>query len=297
MTRRKTMYLVTGANGNAGSLIVKEFAKHAIPVRALVRSRESATKLFGLHGVEIVEGDMSRTESLGASLRGVSKAIMISTADESLVDTQCAFIDSAVAAGVKHIVKFSGQESGINFDAQRFRFTRMHEQIEDYLERTIATWTHLRPSQFMQVYLREAPTIVARDSFYLPCEDIALSPIDLEDVAKIAFKIAVTDGHQSKSYQVTGPEALTMDQIAAKLSDVVGRTIRYVRVSRQMRADTLLSGGVSPMFVAALDEQAEERVKHKESLVDTRVFDLCNLRPTTFLEFAQRHKAMLTGTN
>ena len=62
---------------------------------------------------------------------------MISSAGPEMLETQCRFIDAAKQAGVRHIVKFSGQESGIGFDPMRFRLTRMHEQIEDYLEASV----------------------------------------------------------------------------------------------------------------------------------------------------------------
>ena len=57
-------------------------------------------------------------------------------------------------------MKFSGAELGV--DPKKFRFMRMHNEIEHYLENSGVAWTHLRPSQFMQVYLREAPAIAAK---------------------------------------------------------------------------------------------------------------------------------------
>src|SRR6266851_4412408 len=99
---------------------------------------------------------MLRPETLDPVLDGVDRALLISSAGPEMLDTQWRFIDAARQAGVGHIVKFSGKESGIGFDPLRFRFTRMHELIEDYLEASGVAWTHLRPSQFMQVYLCEA---------------------------------------------------------------------------------------------------------------------------------------------
>src|SRR5262249_22466119 len=116
--------------------------------------------------------------------------------------TQCTFVDAAKKAGVQHIVKFSGKESGVGFDAKRFRFTRMHEEIETYLEGSGLAWTHLRPSQFMQVYLREAPSIVSRGALALPLDDARLAPVDLEDVAKVAFAILTEGGHEGRNYEM-----------------------------------------------------------------------------------------------
>src|SRR5262249_35330474 len=149
-------------------IIVQEFARRGIPVRALVRSRTKASLLETLPGVEVVEGDMRRPETLGRALKGVDRALMISSSDPQMIETQSSFIDASKKAGVRHVVKFSGKESSIGFNPANFRFTRMHEEIERYLESSGLGWTHLRPSQFMQVYLREVPTIVTKSAIFLP---------------------------------------------------------------------------------------------------------------------------------
>jgi uncharacterized protein YbjT (DUF2867 family) len=174
------MFLVTGASGMSGTLIIEEFVRNRVPVRALVRSKEKAAQFSQFEGVETVVGDMLRPETLDIALAEVHHALMISSPNELMVETQCSFVAAAKRAGVRRIVKFSGAESGIGFDPSKFRFTRMHEEIEDYLEISGMAWTHLRPSQFMQVYLREVPTIVKRGAIYLPLGDIKLSPIDVE---------------------------------------------------------------------------------------------------------------------
>jgi uncharacterized protein YbjT (DUF2867 family) len=130
-------------------------------------------------------GDMLRAETLGPALDSVDRALMISSAGPEMLDTQCRFIDAARQAGVPHIVKCSGKESGIGFDPMRFRFTRMHEQIEDYLEASGVAWTHLRPSQFMQIYLREAPTIATKRALFLSLENVTLAPIDVHDIRRL----------------------------------------------------------------------------------------------------------------
>src|SRR4029453_14369465 len=178
------MILVTGASGWSGSAVIREFARRKTPVRALVRSRARARGLETLPDVELIEGDMRRPETLESALRGVARALMISSSDPEMLETQCSFIAAAKRAFVRHGVKFSGKESGAGFDAKRFRFTRMHEEIETYLERSGLAGTHLRPSQFMQVYLREASSIVSTGTLALPLDDASLSPVDLEDVAQ-----------------------------------------------------------------------------------------------------------------
>jgi len=213
-----------------------------------------------------------------------------------MVETQCRFVDACKAAGVAHVVKFSGKESGIGFDAKNFRFTRMHEDIERYLEICGLAWTHLRPSQFMQVYLREAPSIAGKGLLLLPLEDVKLSPVDVEDIAKIAFALLTQGDHQGRAFDITGPQALSMADIAASISAAMGQTVRYQSVNPEERRRAMLAAGVPPFTVDALDEQAAERRRHPESRVDVGTHKLFGVEPTTFAEFARRHVGAFRGT-
>jgi uncharacterized protein YbjT (DUF2867 family) len=237
---------------------------------------------------------MLRPETLADALSGVDRALLISSPDLQMVETQSAFIDAAKKADVRHIVKFSGLNASV---ASPFLFNRMHAEIEDYLERSGVTWTHLRPSQFMTEYLREMPTIVADSAFYLPLEDAKLAPVDMEDVAKAAYALLHNSGHQGKRYEMTGPEALNMGQIAEQISMAIGRTVRYVNVSPAERRQALLAAGLPPFVVDALDVQARERRKGAtgEAVVHRETHTALGIPPTTFAEFARRNAAVWRG--
>jgi uncharacterized protein YbjT (DUF2867 family) len=287
------MILITGATGLNGAAAVREFARRGEPVRALVRDHDRAKALVGSAPIEVVEGDMLRPASLGAALDGIERVLMISSADPRLVETQCTFIDAAKRAGVRHIVKFSGIGAALD---SGFRFTRMHAEIEAYLEASGLAWTHLRPSQFMQVYFREVRTIVAEGAFYLPLGDARLAPVDVDDIAKVAFAVLHGEGHESKRYSMTGPETLTMGEIAERLTPVVGRRIRYVDVAPQEKHRTLIAAGIPAAFADAMDELFEDRRRgNQEATVDLSTHEALGVTPTTFAEFAQRHASVFRG--
>ena len=287
------MLLLTGATGLAGSHIANEFVRAREPVRILVRDRAKATALEKVPTVEIVEGDMSRPSSLGSALDGVDRALMISAPLMDMVETQCTFVDACKAAGVRHVIKFSG------LDARRdtaFPFGRMHKEIEEYLERSGLAWTHLRPTGFMQEYLREAPSIIKEGALYLALGDVRLNPIDLVDVAKVGFLLLRDGGHEGARLPMTGPEALTMAQVADRMSRAIGRTVRYVAVSPIKRRRALIAHGIPPEFADALDKQVEERLKGGAELrVDLSTHQLFGVKPATFLEFAQRNAEAFGG--
>ncbi|MEW9534044.1 SDR family oxidoreductase [Microbispora sp. NPDC049125] len=291
------MILVTGATGLAGSAIIREFARQNAPVRALFRSPDKARPLHGLAGVELVEGDMLRAESLRTALRGVDRVLMISSADKRMAETQYAFIDAAKAAGVPYIVKLSGKESGIGFDPYKFQGTREHVEIERHLEASGLAWTHLRPSQFMHRYLPGALTGVdaARRELRLPIGDIQLSPVDVEDIAKVAVALMRSDGHEGMAYDMTGPEALTMKEVVEHISQATGTTFTYVPVSLEDKLREFRDLGVPEALAGIIKDQLAERSRHPESYVRTEIHDAFGIRPTSFAEFAQRHAKAFLG--
>jgi uncharacterized protein YbjT (DUF2867 family) len=139
------------------------------------------------------------------------------------------------------------------------------------------------------------PDIVAKSVLRLPFADIELSPVDVGDIAKVSFRLLRDGGHEGESLDMTGPEALTMDEIAARISIAIGRKIRYVAISPEERRQALLASGVPAGFADALDEQVAERLKRPAARVYLGTHAVFGVRPTTFAEFAQRHADAFRG--
>jgi len=291
------MLLITGAAGASGSLIVKALSQQGQRLRALIRNPEKAGLFSGMQGVEVQVADLARPQTLGPALDGVDTALLISSSDERMLETQCAFVDAARASGVRRIVKLSGQESGIGFDAKAFRFTRMHEEIEAHIERSGLRWTHLRPSQFMQVYLREAPSIAKAGVLALPAGDIELSPVDLADIASIAAAVLADDQVDRRRLVITGPQALTMREVARAIEEAIGRSVSYRPVTIEEHGARLKSVGTPPFAIDALAEQAAERLRHPRSIVDLSTHERYGVPATTFAQFARKHRAILSGSS
>jgi len=218
---------------------------------------------------------------------------MISAPTMGMVQTQRAFIDACKAAGVRHVIKFSGLDARPD---TAFPFGLMHKEIEEYLEKSGLAWTHLRPTGFMQEYLREAPSIINEGALYFALGDVRLNPVDLSDVGKVGFALLRDGGHEGARLAMTGPEALTMAEVADRISRATGRTVRYIAVSPMQRRQALIAHGIPRELTDALDKQVEERLKGGlESRVDLSTHRLFNLKPTTFLEFAKRNAEAIGG--
>jgi uncharacterized protein YbjT (DUF2867 family) len=286
------MILITGATGLNGTELVRRLSAKGTPVRALVRTMARAKAISLLPNVEIAEGDMARPETLTAALRGVDRAMLISSSDPAMLDVQTSFIDAARAAGVKHVVKLSGIIPDLE---SPFRFARMHGEIEKRLEASGMAFTHLRAGEFMPAYFRQVPSIVANGVLALPMEEARIASIDIGDVAEVAATVLTSAGHEGRTYPLTGPEALTMAEVAEKLSAATGKTIRYVNVPPEEARRAQLARGVAPYLADALAELFAERRKGKESEVWPTIEEVFGWRPASFDDFAKRNAAIFRG--
>jgi len=286
------MILVTGATGLNGRELIARLSARGVPVRALVRTPGKGDVLASLPGVEIAVGDMGRPETLTGALRGIDRAMLISSSDPMMLQVQASFIDAARGAGVKHVVKLSGIMPALD---SAFRFARMHAEIERKLENSGMAYTHLRAGEFMPAYFRQVPAIVAKGMFFLPMEDAKIASVDVGDIAEVAVLALTHAGHEGKTYPLTGPEALTMAQVAQKLSTATGKTIRYVNVTPEEAKNAQRAAGLPEYMVDALGELFAERREGKESEVSSVIPKLLGRSATSFDEFAARNAAIFRG--
>ena len=275
-----------------GSELIRQLSARGVPVRGLTRDAKRATALAALPGVEIVVGDMADPASLAGPLRGVDRAMLISSSDPDMLDVQRNFIDAAKRAGVKHVVKLSGIMPERD---SAFRFARMHGEAELHLEQSGLAYTHLRAGEFMPAYFRQAPSIAATGSFMLPMESARIASIDVGDLAEVMALTLTTSGHEGNIYSLTGPEALTMSEVAEKIGDAIGRPVRYINVLPEEHRSANLTRGMPPYLADALVELFAERRNGKEGTVFPDTATLLGRRPVSFSEFAHRNAAAFSG--
>src|SRR5262249_38670182 len=152
-----------------------------------------------------------------------------------------------------------------------------------------------RAGEFMTAYFRQVPSILAKGAIFLPMAGARIASIDVGDIAEVAVITLTSPGHEGKIYPITGPDALTMSEGAARLSGATGRTIRYVDVPPDDAKRAQLAAGVPPYMADALAELFAERRNGAEGKVWPVLQDVFGLRPTSFAEFAARNAAIFRG--
>ena len=275
------MILITSAPGNNANAVIRELTTAGVRVRALLRNPNSAGEIKGPL-VEVAVGDFLNPASLDAALQGVEKAFLIPPTDPRSVEMQGNFIRAAKRAGTRHVVKLSVNGADVNSPV---RVARWHAEGEKELEASGIPFTHLRPNAFMQNLLGLAPTIVSQGEFYQPAADGKVSHIDVRDIAAVAAKALTENGHQGKTYVITGPEALSYDEAAGKLSKAIGRPVKYVNITPEDFKKSLLGWGIPEYMADGLNEFFAAIRAGYCAVVTNTVEEVAKRKPISFDDF------------
>jgi NAD(P)H dehydrogenase (quinone) len=219
MTQPPTI-AVTGATGFVGGAVARDLASRGIRQRLLVRAPDRAPDL---PGATVHRAPYDDPEAALAALQGVETLLMVSaTETEDRVAQHLAFVEAAERAGVQHIVYTSLLSAAP--DAV-FTLARDHWSTEQRIRQSGMAWTMLRDS----LYLDFLPLLAGETGELRgPAADGRVSVVSRADVARSAAAVLVEpSAHAGRTYVLTGPEALSFDEIAAVLSRATGRPFTF----------------------------------------------------------------------
>jgi len=211
---------ITGATGNVGGRAATLLAEGGTPLRLLVRDPSRAPQLPGAEVAPAVYGEEGTVDSL----RGLDVVLMVSAHESAdRVAEHRAFVDAAVEAGVRHLVytSFVGASASTGF-----LLGRDHWATEELIRESGLAHTFLRDNFYAEVFAEfggEERTIRG------PAGQGRVAAVSRRDVAEVvATVLRSPDTHAGASYDLTGPEALTLDEVARILTEVTGAAHRYV---------------------------------------------------------------------
>ena len=277
------MVLITGATGNIGVELVKILSRTRQSVRAFVRDRARAQAIT-VPGIELVQGDFTKPETFRPALEGVDRLFLLIPSSSEVEQQQRNFVDAAKRGKVEHLVKLS--QFAANEHAPG-RFQRYHGAVEKHILTSGIPYTFLRPNLFMQGLLNFRSTISSQGAFYAPAGDARVSIVDVRDIASIAAKALTESGHEGKTYEITGPEALTHKEMAEQLSKAVGKQIRHVDLPPAAMREALLGFGMPAWQADGLIEDYDHYRRGEASAVATTVRDLTGKEASSFFQFAK----------
>ena len=244
------MICVVGPTGRVGGRLTRRLIAAQAPLRILSRDPERAKTMFNGASVDAKYIDYGDPAALRAALRGVDQVFLSHGTSATQVEDEIALIDAAAAESVGHLVKLSAADGA---EGQRMIVGEWHQQIEKHLATVALPATLLRPATFTDVLAR-AYSAVATGTWGGAAGAGLVSLIDTRDVADVAYAV-LDEGaslHAEKAYRLTGPEGVSMHDIATRLSALLGVTVKYQERSIAEQAARLSADGLPPVTVDVL---------------------------------------------
>jgi uncharacterized protein YbjT (DUF2867 family) len=244
-------------------------------------------------GVEIVYGDLAKPETLVAPLQGMDKVFLVTSPDSRQEELQGNFINAAKNVGVQRIVRLSVLSASPDSPSP---LVQAHWQTEQQLEASGIPYTHLRPNYFMQSFLFGSASAIKADGvFYAPMQDAKIAIVDVRDIAAVAVTALTEAGHEGKTYEITGSEALSWIECAEKFSAVLGKSVTYVDIPLDKARQGMLASGMSEWMTDSFTEMVKIFRKGQAAEVTNVIAEVACKEPITFDQFVQDYALAFQG--
>src|SRR5215203_5426217 len=277
--------LVTGATGTVGSGVVRELLDRGVAVRTFVRDPGKATEMFGA-GVEIVTGDFADAASVRRAMDGVERVFLTCSAVPQQVDYGIGVIDAAREAGVRQIVQLSAHGAAVGSPVA---FWDWQGQVEAHLRTSGIPAVVLRPTFKMTNLLVWADEVRREGILAMPANGASVAMVDPRDISAVAASVLLGEEHGDQTYTVTGPTAITFEQVAKELSDVAGRSVRYVDLPDETAGPTLIGLGYPEFAIPQIVTLFGILRRGDQSKASEIVRDLTGREPRSISQFARDH--------
>jgi uncharacterized protein YbjT (DUF2867 family) len=268
---------VTGAGGGLGGRVARRLAAAGATLRLLTRDPARAPDL---PRATASRADFTEPSTVREALRGVPTLFMVSASESAdRLARHRAAVDAAVEAGVTRIVYTSFLAAAPD---ATFTFARDHWHTEQHIRGSGVGFTFLRDSLYQDVL----PFFAGRDGVIRgPAGDGRFAPVARDDVAGVATVVLLGSGHDGRSYDLTGPEAMTMVQVADALAAAAGRQVRYQAETLAEAYESRARFGAPDWEVAGWVTSYAAIAIGELDLISPAVREVTGRRPTSFAEF------------
>ncbi len=279
------MITVFGATGTTGAPLVDTLLAKGASVRA-VTSAPSKLDALRAKGCEAVAADFTDPAALAQACDDAEKIYLVTPAHLNMRQWKANVIEAAKAAGVRHIVVATGlgasPKAGLTFG-------KWHSETQELLKQRGLEWTFVQPTYFMQNLLWQTGNI-AKDAVYYDDLGGPVAWIDARDIADVAAEALTAPGYEGKALGLTGPEALTGEDIAALLSRVTGRTVTCAPLSAENAKAGMVAGGMQDEVARAMVELASIAPKGYLAGIETTVSDVMGRPARRFADFVAENR-------
>ncbi len=232
--------LIIGGTGTTGRSLVELLKSSDANYKVMVRNYAKAAPLQA-EGVSTVMGELGDWPVIESILNDIDTVFLLSSPSPTKVEEQNGLIDQAVKAGVRKIVKISAVIADVG---SHIHLADWHGTIENHLIASGLDYIILRPHSFMQNMLMHLGSIKGQNSIYESMGTAKIPMIDTRDVAQASFDCLIRNNLNNNTYVITGPEAISYDDVANALSKATGRQINYIPVPSEAHNQGMKTAGL-----------------------------------------------------
>jgi uncharacterized protein YbjT (DUF2867 family) len=278
------IYLITGATGNVGSLVVERLLARGDRPRILARDPQKARARYG-DRVDVFVGDLSDPATLQPALTGADALLLVNSGPD-LAARDAAAAKAAYAAGVKHLVKLSSHDARVGVGTGVW-----HAQGEAAIRAASIPFTFVQPSGFMSNALHWASSIKAEGLVRTCTADGKIPFIHSQDIADVATAALTSGAYDGESLPITGPEALSYPEMTAKIAAAIGKPLRCETISDDEERRLMTAWGDPPEVVAAHLSIYRAIREGRLATVTNTVERVLARKPLTFDHWVQENAA------
>ncbi|MGW5865443.1 NAD(P)H-binding protein [Streptomyces sp. NPDC055239] len=276
------MIVATGATGNVGRALVTQLTAARTPVRALTRDPQRAQLP---QGAEVARFDPAAEPAALAPLFDGASALFLHRA--AVGEHTDAILAAARKGGVQRVVVLS---SGIIQDGadETHPIYVVHADLEKRVRESGLDWTSLRPNAFATNSLQWADQIRAGDTVRGPFAGALTAPIHEADIAAVAVRALLDDGHRGAVHHLTGPTAVSTDEQIHAIGRALGRDLRFDELPPEEVTEEMFPHVPAAMLPALLKSFAAAVGAAPE--ITTTVESVTGTPARTFAEWARDHR-------
>jgi len=277
------MLLITGATGNLGSSVVSQLMKKNTNNKFVVTSSNpEGIKKLTAKGLQARLANFNNQNSLNDAFKGVDKLLLISTMDQNRFEQHKNVIDAAKAQDIKHIVYTSLAIKDIQTSGVK-DLMLSHFQTEDYIKESVLTYTILRNTMYADALTQILGPNALNQDINLPGGEGRVPYVLRREMGEGIANLLEQDGHENKTYNITGSYSLGYHDVADALTNLNGIEIKYNDISEDVLQDSLKQVGF-PKFTIYLYTGTIYDIKtHQYEIEDKRLESLLG-RPTASIK-------------
>ncbi|MDM1503490.1 NAD(P)H-binding protein [Myroides marinus] len=288
MNKIKPTIVVFGCTGTVGTEVIRQLQKEDCNVRGVLRTPDRPHPISYSSNITYVNADLKSPEQVYNACMGADALFLLTATSPYQVEYEINVIAAAKKCGVKRVVKLSAP---ILHSEAHVQVSEWHHQIDEYLINTIDEYCCLRPHSFMQNWERNTFTIQAFGKIYGALGTAKRNYIDCRDVAAVAVHYLLSpNAVRESSVVLAGPQALTNQEIASKLSLVTGRAIEYVDISPEEFYNKLTKRAKLPNWLANHIVELDNLANHVPEPIYDTVTNLIGQKPRIIDEYFQESR-------